>query len=48
MSALPRKADIDPRRRNVCFGPQADIMHRSKKVVIQSPRPRAQELAAAR
>jgi len=25
MSALPLKADIDPRRRNVCFGPEADI-----------------------
>jgi hypothetical protein len=25
MSALPLKADIDPRRRNVCFGPEGDI-----------------------
>jgi hypothetical protein len=24
MSALPPKADIDARRRNVCFGPKAD------------------------
>jgi hypothetical protein len=25
MSALPLKADIDPRRRNVCFGPKAEV-----------------------
>jgi hypothetical protein len=26
MSALPLKADIDPQRRNVCFGSTADIV----------------------
>jgi hypothetical protein len=48
MSALHSKADITGREADVRFVPQADIMNRSKKVVIQSPRPRAQELAAAR
>jgi hypothetical protein len=48
MSALPPKADIVGRNGDVRFVPQADIMNRSKKVVIQSPRSRAQVLAAAR
>jgi hypothetical protein len=29
MSALPPKADIRERDQDVCFGPKADILHRS-------------------
>ena len=38
MSALPPKADIGTRSRNVRYVPKADIMRCGKNIVIRSPR----------
>ena|SRR5215469_15992561 len=50
MSALPPKADIGGRDRDVRFVPKADIMHRSKSTAIQTHHRRgrtAAEISAA-
>jgi hypothetical protein len=47
MSALPPKADIAERDRNVRFVPQADILHCGRDGAIQSPHQQAAPAAAA-